>query len=244
SGVGTGATASSGSAAAAVIAPTASGAPAGAAGAQAPNAAAAAAATFLTAVANEAGRGPKLGAVRIVTTDAAAPSPTPGLAAPTVPAASLTPVAAPAPVASAVPVPLAAQIAKPLFSLANLAPGQHTLTITVNPDNLGPVTVRAHVSPDNIRVELFAPTDLAREALRAIMPDLRRDLAGGGLSAQLDLSSQNQAGDLAGDSRGTKQPRPEQSPRNLLAREPDIPNGEQPLLPFTFGSASTIDVMA
>ena len=203
-----------------------------------------AAATFLTAVANEAGRGPKLGAVRIATTDAAAPAPTPGLAVPTAPTANLTPVAAPAPVASALPVPLAAQIAKPLFSLANVAPGQHTLTITVNPDNLGPVTVRAHVSPDNIRVELFAPTDLAREALRAIMPDLRRDLAGGGLSAQLDLSSQNQAGDLAGDSPGAKQPRPEQSPRNLLAREPDIPNSEQPLRPFTFGSASTIDVMA
>ncbi len=43
-----------------------------------------------------------------------------------------------------------------------------------------------------MRVELFAPTDAGRDALRAILPDLRRDLSSTGLTGTLDLSSQNQ----------------------------------------------------
>lgn len=66
------------------------------------------------------------------------------------------------------------------------------MTVHVTPDTLGPVTVRAHVGTDGVRVELFAPTDGGRDALRAILPDLRRDLNGAGLSGSLDLSSQNQ----------------------------------------------------
>lgn len=66
------------------------------------------------------------------------------------------------------------------------------MTVHVRPDNLGPVTVRAHVGGEGVRVELFAPTDVGRDALRAILPDLRRDLTGAGLTGTLDLSSQNQ----------------------------------------------------
>lgn len=66
------------------------------------------------------------------------------------------------------------------------------MTVHVTPDTLGPVTVRAHVGAEGVRVELFAPTDGGRDALRAILPDLRRDLTGAGLSGSLDLSSQNQ----------------------------------------------------
>ncbi len=66
------------------------------------------------------------------------------------------------------------------------------MTVHVTPDALGPVTVRAHVGADGVRVELFAPTDGGRDALRAILPELRRDLTGAGLSGTLDLSSQNQ----------------------------------------------------
>ncbi|QJA00431.1 flagellar hook-length control protein FliK [Leifsonia sp. PS1209] len=66
------------------------------------------------------------------------------------------------------------------------------MTVHVTPDTLGPVTVRAHVGAEGVRVELFAPTDGGRDALRAILPDLRRDLSGAGLSGSLDLSSQNQ----------------------------------------------------
>jgi flagellar hook-length control protein FliK len=91
--------------------------------------------------------------------------------------------------------PLAGQLARPIFTLAAAGPGSHTMTISVTPDALGPVTVRAHVGPEGIRVELFAPTDVGRDAIRTILPDLRKDLAGTGLGASLDLSSQNQPSD-------------------------------------------------
>jgi flagellar hook-length control protein FliK len=132
---------------------------------------------------------------------------------------------------------------KPLFSLTSVAPGEHVLTINVTPDNLGPVTVRAHVTGEGIRVELFAPNDLAREALRVILPDLRRDLAGSGLNAQLDLSSDSQAGDPS----AARQPRAETDGRNTDTRNPDgrAPDTPQEIRPPRFGSAhNTIDVLA
>ena len=89
-------------------------------------------------------------------------------------------------------MPLTAQLSRPLFTLAAAGVGQHTLTISVTPDNLGPVTVLAHVSPEGFRVELFAPSDVGRDAIRAILPELRKDLSGAGLGSNLDLSAQNQ----------------------------------------------------
>ena len=79
-----------------------------------------------------------------------------------------------------------------MFTLAAAGSGEHVMTVHVTPDALGPVTVRAHVGGEGVRVELFAPTDAGRDALRAILPDLRRDLNGAGLTGSLDLSSQNQ----------------------------------------------------
>ncbi|WBM80108.1 flagellar hook-length control protein FliK [Cryobacterium breve] len=92
-------------------------------------------------------------------------------------------------------LPLAGQVGRGLASLIGAANGEHAMTITVNPDNLGPVTVRAHIGGSSIRVELFAPTDLARDALRAILPELRRDLAQGGTDTRLDLSGNSQPDD-------------------------------------------------
>ena len=157
----------------------------------------------------------------------------------TVSTPTATVVAAPA---SANALPLAAQVMKPLFALATAAPGEHVLTISVSPDNLGPVTVRAHVTGEGIRVELFAPTDLARDALRVILPDLRRDLAGSGLSAQLDLSNDSQAGDPG----ATRHPRSEADGRNLDARSPDnrVADTLQEQRPPQFASTHTIDVLA
>jgi flagellar hook-length control protein FliK len=106
--------------------------------------------------------------------------------------------AAPTPTASAPtadPTPLANQLAKPIFSLQHAGAGEHVVTVTVNPESLGPVTVRAHVDAAGMRVELFAPTDAGRDAIRSILGDLKRDLAGQGLSSTLDLSSQNQPSD-------------------------------------------------
>ncbi|KGJ79492.1 hypothetical protein GY21_04815 [Cryobacterium roopkundense] len=181
----------------------------------------------------------KAEAVTIVQADVPAPTTVsvPGAATPTAPVAPAAPTASAVPAA---PVPLTAQVAKPLFTLSGVKPGEHVLTINVTPENLGPLTVRAHVTGDNIRVELFAPTDLAREALRAILPDLRRDLAGGGLNAQLDLSSQNQASDARADAQASRQQRPPPGARDGPGDEPP------PRSPRSFlsSSSSTIDVMA
>jgi flagellar hook-length control protein FliK len=111
-----------------------------------------------------------------------------------VPPTAATPPKTPA-ATSTVPAPLAGQVARPLFSLVTAGPGEHTLSISVTPDDLGPVVVRAVISSTGVRMELFAPTDLARDALRLLLPELRRDLAGGALPASLDLSSRNQPGD-------------------------------------------------
>ncbi len=120
----------------------------------------------------------------------------PAMAAPagSVPPAQITapaPVQAPAP---AQPAPFLAQVSQPLFSLSSAPAGEHVMTLSVTPENLGPVTVRAHVSADGIRVELFAPSDAGREALRTILTDLRRDLSGAGMNTSLSLSTQDQPG--------------------------------------------------
>ncbi|HZK58633.1 MAG TPA: flagellar hook-length control protein FliK, partial [Cryobacterium sp.] len=125
------------------------------------------------------------------------------------------------------------------FSLSGAQPGQHVLTISITPDNLGPVTVQAHVTGENIRVELFAPTDLARDALRAILPDLRRDLAGSGMNATLDLSSQNQTADPGAARQGRAQPDPRAEPGREAAALP-----ERATLTPSYGTSSTIDVLA
>lgn len=97
------------------------------------------------------------------------------------------------------PVPMREQVAKPLLALAAAGNGDHMVTISVTPDALGPVTVRAHISDGQVRLELFAPTDPGRDSLRQLLPDLRRDLASADLGATLDLSSDN--GPSSGDSR-------------------------------------------
>ncbi|WEO78978.1 flagellar hook-length control protein FliK [Cryobacterium sp. SO2] len=148
--------------------------------------------------------------------DAAAATPaTPAataVAVPTPPGSVIQPVV-PAPAQNVpaqatgtpMPVPLVGQVARPLFSLAAAGPGEHTLSISVTPDNLGPVVVRALITATGVRLELFAPTDLARDALRLILPDLRRDLAGGALPASLDLSSRSQPGDTGSSARQDRQ---------------------------------------
>ncbi|MET0934131.1 MAG: flagellar hook-length control protein FliK [Mycetocola sp.] len=119
-----------------------------------------------------------------------APAPVPAVsptASPAPTTATTPPGPAPAPPAQ----PLNAQLAQPLFSLAGARPGEHVMTVQVTPENLGPVTVRAVINVDGIQIELFSPSDSGREALRQILTDLRRDLAGSGMSASLDLSSKD-----------------------------------------------------
>ncbi|MBY0178319.1 flagellar hook-length control protein FliK, partial [Curtobacterium herbarum] len=113
---------------------------------------------------------------------------------------SSTPTAAPSAPAipATAPQPVAQQLARPLFTLAHAGPGEHVLTVQLTPEALGPVTVRAHVTGHGMHVELFAASDVGRDAVRQILPDLRRDSGG---STTLDLSAQNHPADAGAEGR-------------------------------------------
>ena len=158
--------------------------------------------------------GKKTGEAAAAANNSAAPVPVPvpvSAAAP-VPAAPLAAVGAvfsaataAAPAQAAHPaqaVQLLNQVSQPLLRLAAAAPGEHMMTLSVDPENLGPLTVRAHISSDGVRVEIFAPNETGREALRHLLADLRRDLAGSGTggTATLTLSDHNQPGHGSGGS--------------------------------------------
>jgi flagellar hook-length control protein FliK len=61
------------------------------------------------------------------------------------------------------------------------------MTLKVAPEAIGPVTVRAHITTGGIHIELAAPNDEGRAALGAILPDLKRDLAQGGMNAAVTV---------------------------------------------------------
>lgn len=71
------------------------------------------------------------------------------------------------------------------------------MTLRVTPEDLGPLTVRAHIDGTGVRIELFAPGDAGREAVRHILPELRRGLEDSG--ASLSLSSHNSPPDTGKD---------------------------------------------
>ncbi|WP_146364192.1 flagellar hook-length control protein FliK [Arthrobacter yangruifuii] len=163
------------------------------------------------------------------------------------------PAAPPSASAPAAPVPsapaLLTQVSQPLFSLAAASQGEHVMTLSVTPDTLGPVTVRAHVGADGVRIELFAPSDTGREALRALMTDLRRDLSGSGMTATLSLSSQDTPD--RGMGRGMDQGTDHRhgADRNRSAATPPDPGRPPADHPRTYrpgfpASASTIDLLA
>ncbi|MEO8221192.1 MAG: flagellar hook-length control protein FliK [Specibacter sp.] len=112
------------------------------------------------------------------------------------------------------------QLARPLFALAAAPLGEHVMTINVVPDALGPVTVRAHLAVDGIRIEMMSPSDAGREGLRNILADLRRDLAAGGMAASLSMGSGNgNAGQDHGA--GQRSPQVPGNPWNPVARTGD-----------------------
>ncbi len=102
--------------------------------------------------------------------------------------------------ATSTPAPLNAQLAPALFQLRDAGAGTHVLTLTVAPEAVGPVTVRAHVEASGIRIELSAPTEHGRNALDAMLPDLRRDLSQGGMNSSLSLAAGTSDGSGGGRS--------------------------------------------
>ena len=153
----------------------------------------------------------------------AMPTAAPALAAVT----PTTPAAAPDAAAAATRA-VAAQVSPVVVSIAQRPAGTHQLTLTVNPDSLGPVTLRAHISASgDVQVELSGATEIGREALRSMLVDLRRDLAGvmphatlnvgvgAGAESPADRGGQPGAGGAAGDpSASEREGRPRQHPES------------------------------
>ena len=76
------------------------------------------------------------------------------------------------------------------------------MTLQVTPEDLGPMTVRAQIDAAGVRIELFAPGDAGREAIRGILPELRKELADAGFGASLDVSEHSGPGSAARDGTG------------------------------------------
>lgn len=120
--------------------------------------------------------------------------------------------------------PLNAQLSSPVAQTASqlvtTGAGERVMTISVAPESLGPVTVRAHMSSEGLRIELYAPQEQGREALRAIVADLRRDLAGMGISigaSQVSVSEEDAPAPMStassgGAQHGAQHRSPEQQP--------------------------------
>ncbi|KQR43463.1 hypothetical protein ASF87_16885 [Microbacterium sp. Leaf161] len=159
--------------------------------------------------------------------------------------ASTVPVAASLPTATPVSSPdaattanraVAAQVAPVVVSIAQRPMGTHQLTMTVNPDSLGPVTVRAHITASgDVQVELSGATDAGRDALRTMLVELRRDLAAVMPHASLSVThgtsadasgdrGQQAAGDApTGQGAGDRENRGRPDHRHGIEQAPDLP---------------------
>jgi flagellar hook-length control protein FliK len=162
------------------------------------------------------------------------------------PVAAAAPVAAPA-AATVEPEPLATQLAGPIVALRSAPRGTHIVTVRVTPENLGPVTVRAHVHDGGMRVELFAPTQDARDALATMLIDLRRDVAaapgaGGSFSLGLGAGDHPAGGGREQQTPGWGPRNPDAPPSRLRA---DAPGAYRPAPRPTAGAGTTsLDVFA
>jgi flagellar hook-length control protein FliK len=103
----------------------------------------------------------------------AAPAAPATVAAAAVDAASST--TAPAP-------PVGSQIARHVAVLRGGPDGAQTMTLVLDPENLGPVEVSVTLSKGTVDLTLRGAHDMGRAALLDGLPDLRRDLESAGLT--------------------------------------------------------------
>ncbi|WP_029068263.1 flagellar hook-length control protein FliK [Jonesia quinghaiensis] len=86
------------------------------------------------------------------------------------------------------------QLKGPLVHLKQAANGDHSFSVRVTPENLGPISIRAHVTSDGVRIEITCVNDTARDAIRPLVTDLKKELQGSGLQADLNLGHGSQSG--------------------------------------------------
>lgn len=166
----------------------------------------------------------------------------------TVEAAPHTAPAAPAEAArTATPVPaLHRQLFAPIATLAVTPHGERTLNVKVAPDSLGPITVTAQLGGDGLRVDLTASTDAGREALRAMLPELRRELAATG-HASLSINTADADGPQQGSDTSRRgfgeRPAPRFTPTVITGAAASLSENEPRTRPVP-GNPSGLDVMA
>lgn len=162
-----------------------------------------------------------------------------------------TPHTAPTPPAqaarTAAPAPaLHRQLFAPIVTLAATPQGERTLSVKVAPDSLGPITVTAQLGGEGLRVDLTASTDAGRDALRAMLPELRRELAATG-HASLGVNTANADGTQQGSDTSRQgfgeRPAPRPSPATLAGATAS-PSGHDPRTRPVPGNPSGLDVMA
>ena len=159
----------------------------------------------LAAAGQAAGNGANTTAAGASNAGSSAVSAVSGTSAQTTPVASAAPAAAPAvstpnPVAQAAPT-YAPNLSQQLFDqmqhqlsrLKVLGQGQHQLKLAINPETFGPVRVAANFHADGtVHLQLLGASEAARDQLRQVLSDLRRDLASTGLQADLDVAENAQ----------------------------------------------------
>ena len=90
------------------------------------------------------------------------------------------------------PIPVATQMSAHLSTFKGLADGTYETTLRLYPEELGQVSVRIQVNGGTVSIHAYGASDIAVQALREAMPDLRQDLLQSGLDlvdSQVDQGS-------------------------------------------------------
>jgi flagellar hook-length control protein FliK len=123
------------------------------------------------------------------------------------------------------PVPVAAQLGPHLRVLRQGPDGTHHATLVLDPEELGPVRIRMELAAGTIHLHLTGGHDVAVDALREAMPELRQELVDAGLTVGgLDVSAGTDLGGGSpyGASRGP-------APGEATAPGTDPPTGDDPV---------------
>jgi flagellar hook-length control protein FliK len=104
------------------------------------------------------------------------------------PAAAVTPAAGTGATGDAAALPVGSQVARQVAVLGRGPDGTQTMTLVLNPENLGPVEVSVTLSKGSVDLTLRGAHELGRAALLDGLPELRRDLESAGLNpARLEV---------------------------------------------------------
>ncbi|CAA9275859.1 MAG: hypothetical protein AVDCRST_MAG57-3432 [uncultured Blastococcus sp.] len=104
-----------------------------------------------------------------------------GSGTPTAPAPVTAPAAAAGSTGAAAALPVGSQVARQVAVLRGGPDGAQTMTLVLNPENLGPVEVSVTLTKGIVDLTLRGAHDMGRAALLDGLPDLRRDLEAAGL---------------------------------------------------------------